>query len=519
MPLDFLIERLPELLIRTREHLFLTGAAVGAAVLVGVPTGVMATGRPWLRSAVFTAANVVQTVPSLAMLAFLLAMLNMIGVVPAIVALTLYALLPILQNTVTALEGVPPETVEAARGMGMTPWQEMRMVKLPLAMPVLVAGIKTSAVISVGIATLSAFIGAGGLGEFIIRGLSLADNRLILLGAVPSALLALYVSLAIAAVEWGLNERKRRRVRLFSGRFGRVLTLVPLLLLFAVAFTGQLWRAGGGAAPARVVHVGSKNFTEQFILAEMLAQRLEAATGLTVKRHFNLGGTMICHEALVRGEIDMYPEYTGTALTAILNVKKRMTDPEKVYDLVSRRYKKRFNLIWLEPFGFNNTYALAVRKKQARRNGWKKISDLRPVAGKLRAAFTAEFAERPDGYPGFVKAYGIRFGSVTDMDPALMYDALRRGQVDVISAFATDSRIPGYNLAILEDDRGFFPPYYAAPVVRKELLTAHPEVREALAPLGGILDEKTMRQLNYEVDQKKREVADVVREFLLAKGL
>jgi osmoprotectant transport system permease protein len=512
---EFVMERSSELLLRTREHLFLSGVSIGAAVLVGMPLGMAVSRNRWAKSLVFGAAKIVQTVPSLAMLAFLLALTGKIGVLPAIVALTLYAFLPIIQNTVTALEGVSPEMLEASAGMGMTPLEQMRMVKLPLAMPVITAGIKTAAVISVGIATLSAFIGAGGLGEFINRGLSLSDTRLILLGAFPSALLAIYVSFAIASVEWGLNNRKRRRVRLLAGKAGRLLTFVPLLLLLVPGLLGQSPPAGAG----KTVRVGSKNFTEQLILAEMMARRIEAATGLNVERSLNLGGTMICHGAIVRGEIDIYPEYTGTALTAILNVKERVTGPESAYRLVSREYRRLFGLRWLGSFGFNNTYAFAVREEDAKKYGWKNVSDLKGRAASLTAGITSEFYERPDGYPGFRRMYGIEFGKVKSLDPALMYEAVKEGQVDVISAFSTDSRIPDYGLVILKDDKSFFPPYYAAPVVREEVIGTFPEIGDALEPLAGMLDERTMQWLNFEVDRKKRPVREVVEEFLGERGL
>lgn len=518
MAMDFIIERFPELLIRTREHLLLSGISTGAAVAAGIPLGVYIFKKPWLKSFVFGLAGIVQTVPSLAMLAFLLILIGKIGVVPAITALTLYAFLPIIQNTVTGLAGVPAHLLEASQGMGMTRWQQIKTVSLPLALPVIIAGIKTAAVISVGIATLSAFIGAGGLGEFINRGLSLSDTRLILLGAIPSAILALYVNFAISAIEWGLNERKRRKVRLLEGNAGRLLTFIPLLILFLIGATGQVQRFDS-AGPEKVIVIGSKNFTEQLILAEMMARVIEIKTGYHVERKLNLGGTMICHGALTAGEIDMYPEYTGTGLLAVLKSKESFAAPEEVYEFVSREYSRLFDLQWLSPFGFNNTYAFAVRNEDAVKSGWKNVSDLKDTAASLRAGFTAEFSERPDGYPGFREAYNISFGSVTDLDPALMYDAVKKGQVDIITAFSTDSRIPGYNLFILEDDKSFFPPYYAAPVVRMDTLAGHPEIGEALALLAHLIDEKTMQKLNYEADQNKRAVKEVVTEFLESKGI
>lgn len=518
MAMDFIAQRLPELILRTREHLFLSGISTGAAVLIGVPVGIYIIKKAWLRRFVFGLAGIVQTVPSLAMLAFLLILIGKIGVIPAVTALTLYAFLPIIQNTVTGLEGVPQHLIEAAQGMGMTKGQQIKMLRLPLAMPVIVAGVKTAAVISVGIATLSAFIGAGGLGEFINRGLSLADTRLILLGAVPSALLALYVSLSISAIEWGLNERKRRKVKLLAGGTGKLLSFVPLLLLFVIGIAGQLPKDGPPHAETSI-RVGSKNFTEQLILAEMMSRIIEVKTGYHVERKFNLGGTMICHEALLNGEIDIYPEYTGTGLLAVLKSKKRFTMGGGVFDYVSREYSKRFNLKWLSPFGFNNTYAFAVRHEDAVKNGWENISDLASSAGSLRAGVTAEFSERPDGYPGFQKAYNISFGNVINIDPALMYDAVGKGQVDIITAFSTDSRIPGYNLFVLADDKSFFPPYHAAPVVRQEIIEKYPEVQNTLSLLAGLFDEKTMQRLNFEVDQNKRNVKEVVREFLNENAL
>jgi osmoprotectant transport system permease protein len=517
MPMEFVGERFPELVLRTREHLFLTGVATGMAVMVGIPVGIFITRQTWLRSFIFGLAGIVQTVPSLAMLAFLLALTGKIGALPAIIALTLYALLPIIQNTVTGLEGVSPDIIEAAEGMGMTQRDELLIVKLPLARPVIMAGIKTAAVISVGIATLSAFIGAGGLGEFINRGLALADTRLILLGAIPSALLALYVSFAISSLDWGLHKRRRKNSRILAGKRGLALSLLPLAVLFVIGGAGIVRKSLPG--PERTIRIGSKNFTEQLILAEIMAQRIEHETDLRVERKFNLGGTMICHESLISGEIDMYPEYSGTGLIAILKRADRTSNPDEVYDIVARTYRELFDLRWLRPIGFNNTYAIAVRRKDAEQNGWSTISDLREPADSLRAGFTAEFSERPDGYPGLKEAYGFGFGTVIDLDPSIMYDAVKEGEVDVITAFSTDSRIPGYNLVVLDDDRGFFPPYYAAVVVRENTLKRYPEIGEALEPLAGLIDEQTMQGLNFRVDQEKRSIREVVREFLHGKGL
>ena len=266
---------------------------------------------------------------------------------------------------------------------------------------------------------------------------------------------------------------------------------------------------------AETVAVGSKNFTEQLILAEIMAQMIETHTDLHVLRRLNLGGTMICHNALTRGDIDLYAEYTGTALTAILK-EPVVSDPAQAYTAVKDAYQKRFGCEWLAPFGFNNTYAITVRSAFADDKGMKRISDFGKIAGDITAGFTAEFTVREDGYPGLREAYGFRFKDTMDMEPSLMYRAIARKEVDVICAFATDGRIAAYNLRMLEDDKGFFPPYYAAPVVRSDTLARHPKLRTALAPLASLLDNETMQKLNLEVDERKRDPADVARDFLVS---
>ena len=305
-------------------------------------------------------------------------------------------------------------------------------------------------------------------------------------------------------------ENKEKKVKSLSILFGMAIACG----LLALTLTG----CGDGQDTASTVRVGTKNFTEQLILGSMITQLIEAKTDLRVERRFNLGGTMICHGALVNGDIDLYPEYTGTAITAILQ-QEVVASPEAVYRAVSEAYETRFDCEWLDPFGFNNTYAITAREQDAQEKGWKTIEDLRETAAGLSAGFTAEFVERPDGYPGLRKAYGFEFGTVRDLDPGLMYRAVAQGEVDIICAFATDGRIAAYKLQPLADNRGFFPPYYAAPVVRRETLKAHPELREVLALLGGILDDAAMQQLNYAVDEQKRAPADVAREFLQSKGL
>ena len=267
------------------------------------------------------------------------------------------------------------------------------------------------------------------------------------------------------------------------------------------------------AGASDVVTVGSKNFTEQDILGELVAQLIERTTDLRVERRLGLGGTNICHAALRSGEIDIYVEYTGTGLLNVLEMDME-ANPAKAYLLVANAYRERWGLEWLPPIGFENGYAMSVRAEQAVEFGWTKVSDLVADQRRLTGGFPSEFMERPDGYPGLQAAYELELAEVRELDPGLMYRAVAEGTVDLICAFTTDGRIDAYELFTLEDDLGFFPPYDAAPVTREGLLADHPELGPALALLAGAIDAPTMRRMNYEVDELGAVPADVARRWI-----
>jgi osmoprotectant transport system permease protein len=516
---SFLAARYDELLLRTGEHLMLTCVSTVVAVLVGITLGIIAFQIKKIRGPLLALVGILQTVPSLALLVFLMTISHRIGLVPALISLTLYALLPIVRNTLTGLENVPESSIVAARGIGMTTRQQLVFVRLPIASPYIISGVRTAAVVGVGIATLAAFIGAGGLGEFINRGLALSNTRLILLGAIPAALLALFADFTLGACQWGIRPEFQEQENGDSRyrRFFKVCAAgMPLLMLaLSLALYGAFhWQKSGEER----IRVGTKHFSEQLILGELIAQVLEQSTHLKVDRRFNLGGTMICHGALVNNEIDVYPEYTGTSLSAILK-QKDLGDRTTALKTVTDQYKKKFNLIWLPAFGFNNTWVLLASPKDQLLRSKKRISDLRPIASSLQVGLTAEFAERPDGYPGLVKAYGMRFGRVKDLDPNLAYSAVAGGELDLAAGNSTDGRIRAYGLEVLEDDRGFFPPYEAAPVIRNDVLARHPEIAAVFKKISGKIDEQTMQRLNYEVDGLKHSPSAVVHEFLASNHL
>lgn len=502
----------------TLGHFLLVALATGAATLIGVPIGILLTRRPKLTRPVLAFANIVQTIPSLALFGFLIPILGEYGIgrLPAIIALFLYSLLPIIQNTYTGISGIDPSVREAGKGMGMTDWQLLTQVDLPLSTGVVLAGIRVATVISVGTATIAAAIGAGGLGVLIFRGLRMNDDILILAGAVPAAIMAIAADFSIGLLERGLFPSRRGKDPQASAAPGKVKGQVAVFsfIALAAALIALSWagfRSPQSGAPQ--ITVGSKDFTEQVILGELLAQVIETKTGLRVKRDFELSGGL-CHRALVSGDIDGYVEYSGTAYTDILK-HKPVSDPKIVYETVKREYANRWNAVWFPPLGFNNTFAILVRDSTARRLNLHDISDIRPYAQGWRVAFGQDFMSRKDGYQGFVKAYGLQFkGIPAEMDLALTYRALASGQVDLIAGNSTDGQIKQLDLAQLADDLHYFPPYEAAPVFRGETLNRYPALRAALESLAGRITTSEMRKMNYEVDAEHKSVGDVVAEFL-----
>ncbi len=499
-----------ELLLLVRQHIVLVFIAILIAVIIGVPTGIALTRYRSLRGPVLGLANVMQTIPSLALFGFLIPLpfIGGIGSRTALVALVLYSLLPIIRNTVTGILGVEPSVREAAVAMGMTDGQVLRQVELPLAMGVIVTGIRVATVIAVGVTTIAAAVGAGGLGVYIFRGLRQYDNNLLLAGALSAALLALAADFFLGLLERRFSSEAKRK----SGAAIVVAAAVLVLLLGGFA----LWRSSSGPVASDRIVIGSKDFTESALLAEIVAQMLEAR-GVSVERRFELGGNLP-HEALVSGTLDLYPEYTGTCFTAILH-HAPISDPRAVYDQVKQEYANNFKVEVSAPIGFENTFAILVRGDEARRLNLKTISDAAPHAPRWRAGFGQDFMSRDDGYPGFSKAYGLKFAELREMDLSLTYIALSSRQVDLIAGNSTEGRIATLDLVQLADDRHYFPPYEAVYLVRQDSLARIPALQEALSKLANGIATEEMRRLNYEIDGNKRDLKEVVREWIGSERL
>jgi osmoprotectant transport system permease protein len=506
--IHFWLAHRAELIGLLGQHVVLVATSTLAAVAVGVPLGIFAARRPRLSAPLVGFANLVQTVPSLAMFGFLLPLPLVGGVGPrtAIVVLILYGLLPIVRTTIAGLQGIDRSIREAGTAMGMTRGELLRQVELPLAMPSIVAGIRVAAVVGVGSATIAAAIGAGGLGEYIYRGLSMVDSTVILAGAIPAAALALTIDAGLLWVERRLASRRRTPKR--------TLAAVAAAAVIALALLGSATLVSS-RRPAIVV--GSKNFTEQLILGEIVAQTIERATGLAVDRRLNLGGTLICERALASGDIDVYVEYTGTALTAVFH-QPLAGDTAAVLKTVREAYARTGRTL-LEPLGFNNTFTILVRGADARRLNVRTIDDAAAHSPRWRAGFGYEFLERPDGFPGLSKRYGLRFMEPPRvMDLTLTYRALAAGQVDLIAGDATAGLISALDLFPLEDSRRYFPPYDAVPVARAATLMRHPEVHRALAALGGSITAADMRAMNHAADAGREDPAAIASRFLDARG-
>ena len=502
--LGFWVSHRAELGALVAQHVLLVAASTAVAVLIGVPLGIFAARRPRLSAPLVAMANLVQTIPSLAMFGFLLPLPLLGGVGPrtAIVVLILYGLLPIVRTTIAGLQGIDRAIREAGVAMGMTRHELLRLVELPLALPSIVAGIRVAAVVGVGSATIAAAIGAGGLGEYIYRGLSMVDTTVILAGAIPAAVLALIVDAVLLFAERRLDPRRHRR----GGK-------AVAALAAAIVAVVLIWAASPLLSRQPVIVVGSKNFTEQLILGEIVAQALERGTGLAVDRKLNLGGTLICDRALASGDIDVYVEYTGTALTAIFR-QPPGKDPEAVLHTVRDAYARSGRAL-MPPLGFNNTFTILVRGRDARSLRLHSIDDAAAMTPKWRAGFGFEFLERPDGFPGLSRQYGLRFAEPPRvMDLTLTYRALAAGQVDLIAGDATAGLIDALDLFPLADNRRYFPPYDAVPVARADTLLRYPEVRRVLESLAGRISAAEMRAMNNAADARREDPAAIARRFL-----
>ena len=491
---------LPRLLT---AHLGLSLFALFVGVSISLPLGALAARRPWLAQLAQGAAALIQTVPSLALLALMVPLLGVLGLpsigfLPAFLALVLYSLLPVLANTISALTTLPAEVMEAARGVGMNDWQQLTRVAVPLALPVIVAGIRTAAVWTVGAATLATPVGADSLGNFIFSGLQTRNPAAVLLGCLAAATLALSLDGLGKLLLSGLQRRKPRRT---------AFALTAFAALYAYAGVALV---SGRQADADAIVVGAKTFTEQYILADLLADRLSRASHRPVRVRSSLGST-VAFDALKTGGIDAYVEYSGTIWATLMQRGTAPADGRQMLDEI-RAYLAAQGVSLVAELGFENSYALAMRRAQAEQLRLRSIGDLARAASQLSMGADYEFFARAE-WTALERTYGLEFRERRSMDPSLMYQAVAGGAVDVISAFSTDGRIAAEDLVVLEDERGAIPPYAALVLVGRELVAREPAAVAALAALSHALDAEQMRRLNLAVDLEHRPVTAVAHEL------
>lgn len=512
-----------ELLDLLIQHINLTTMAVLISLAIGIPLGIIITRNKFCSKIVIGLANIMQSIPCIALLAFSIPFLG-VGEKPAILMVIVYALLPIIKNTYTGIMSIDPRTIEVARGLGITKWKRLFCVELPIAIPFIMSGVRISAVAAVGTMTIAAFAGAGGLGWFINLGLNSRNTSLVLLGAIPASLLALALDFLLGKLEYALtseglmpaekiqNTPKRKR--------RKNLALVSMVCAaFVVVSIGSNVQNVIAAKSSKKIVIGSSNFTEAIILGYMYTGLIEDNTDLEVEQRFNLNGAALCFDALDNDKIDMFVEYSGTILSNMLHRPIETTDPDVVYDQIKTLMAEEHNIHISAPLGFNNTYAMSVMPETAEKYDLKTLSDLMEVAPQLRLGCTVEFVQREDCLNLLQSTYSTQFKEVSGLDASIRYEAVEAGQVEVIDAFTTDALLPKAGLITLEDDIQFFPPYHAVNLVRQEILDEYPELTDALSKLDGVIDATTMAGLNAKVDIDGIDAKDVAQTFLQENNL
>ena len=498
--------RVPDLLA---QHLQLSFAALALALLIALPLAVWAARNARVAGVALGFASLVQTIPALALLALfyplLLALASVfgdlitpLGFLPSLLALTLYALLPILRNAVTGLNGVDAAIIEAADGVGMTAAQKLRLVEAPLAAPTIMAGIRTAAVWTIGAATLSTTVGQPSLGDLIFAGLQTQNWSLVLAGCLASAALAIIVDALLGTIERAIARRRKWRGWIAAGLLaaGLAYALVP-----------------ASEPDGNTVTIGAKNFSEQFILARLIGERLEKA-GYHVRYREGLGSAVI-FEALASGNIDIYVDYAGTIWTNEMDRSDRLPRPQMIA-AIGGWTQNQHGVRLIGPLGFENTYAFAVRQQDAQRYGLKTLDDLARISPRFTFGTDLEFLERPE-WKMVQAAYPLDFRSQRSFDPTFMYRALQSGQVDVISAFSSDGRIAADRLVVLQDPKGAVPSYDAILMV-SPARADDARFIAAVRPLVNAISVGNMRAANYRVDRSDNgETPDQAAQWLQGK--
>lgn len=498
---DYIQQNGQDIITALGQHIEISLIAMIITIVIAIPLAIFLMNYRRAGEFFLQIASVVQTIPSLAILGLLIPFVG-IGTVPAVIALVLYAIMPVYQNTYSGLTNIDPLLIEAADAMGVTRRYKLFRVQLPLAMPMIISGIRIGFVMIIGTATLAALIGGGGLGTFILVGIQSNNNSALLVGAILSAVLALLAG-------WIINLLTNISLKKMAIGLGVVVVLFGGSYVVQMATTPKV----------EEVTIAGKLGGEPEILINMYKDLIEADhKNIKVNLKRNFGGTSFLFKALQSGQIDIYPEFTGTVTQSILKDSASGKSAPAVYDLAKTGLADKYKMTYLKPMAYQNGYAIVVDQKTAQTYQLKTISDLKNHPEFL-AGFDPDFYQQPDGYPGLKKDYDLNFENVKTMEPSLKYRALANGDLQVINGYTTDPEIQEYNLVVLKDDLEFFPPYQGAPLMMTKFANDNPDIVKSLNKLAGKISTSDMQEMNYQVTVKHEKAATVAREYLVDHNL
>lgn len=488
------------------EHIQISMTAIVLACMIGLCIGILISEFQKTSKLALSIINFIYTIPSISLLGFLIPFSG-IGNKTAIITLTVYALLPMVRNTYTGLNGISPAILEAAKGMGSTRLQILYKIKLPLALPIIMSGIRNMAVMTIALAGIASFIGAGGLGVAIYRGITTNNKAMTILGSLLIAFLALFFDLLLGSVEKQMQKRTR------LSRQKRNVRYAILILLCTAMLGSYLFQRN----TQMVLHMATKPMSEQYILGEMAKTLIEQESEVTVEITQGVGGgTSNIQPGMVAGEFDFYPEYTGTGWNQVLKEESLYT--EDMFTQLQEGYSI-MHMRWVGMLGFNNTYSIALRKDIADTYQIQTFSDLANVADQLTFGAEYDFFEREDGYDALCKEYNLQFKDTMDLDIGLKYDAIKQKKIDVMVVFTTDGQLSVTDITVLKDDHQMYPSYTCGFVVRDDILAQYPELQSIFDQFDNLISDAEMADMNYQVETQKKEPKEVADAFLHKKGL
>ena len=490
------------------QHLQISFIAVIIACVIGLIMGVIISEYKNSSKYVLGVINFLYTIPSISLLGFLIPFSG-IGNKTAIIALTISALLPMVRNTFTGIENIDDTIIEAATGMGSTRMQIIYKIKLPLALPVIMSGIRNMVTMTIALAGIASFIGAGGLGVAIYRGITTNNTPLTIIGSLLIAILALIIDGILAVVEKRILSKKsnlQKDLKILISSILGISIIIGGVSLFKDKVNNQ------------VIHLATKPMTEQYIIGAMVKEMIEEKTDIKVEVTQGVGGgTSNIQPGMESGEFDMYPEYTSTGWNMVL--KHEGFYNEKMYSQLVDEYKDKYDFTWTGILGFNDSYGLAVRKEIADKYNLKTYSDLAKISDQLVFGGEYDFFERPDGYDSLCDKYNFKFKNTMDMDIGLKYQAINEGKVDVMDIFTTDGQLSASDVVVLKDDKEFFSTAMGAMVVRNEIINQYPQLEDVFSEMDGILTDSEMAKMNYLVETEGKDAEVVAHEYLVKVGL